>query len=246
MIVYKATNIINNKVYIGQTIKTLEQRRKTHESSPDYNSAYFQRAIKKYGKINFKWEVLEVCQTRVQLNTQEKFWIAFYCSNKVSSGYNLTDGGDSFEFNEEIKKKISQSITGEKNGFFGKKHSASTKQKVSQANKGKKRSQKYKDFLKNKVKGEDNPFFGKKHTEETKRKISIKRSGVSWGNHSDLSKKKISDSRKSNPNIRGKHLSESCKAKMSLKLTGQKKSDSTKNKMSIARKKYWENKRKLI
>lgn len=254
MIIYKVTNIVNNKIYIGQTIKSLNLRRKIHEETPLKYCAYFQKAIKKYGKESFVWEELEICQTREQLNKQEKFWIKFYNSNESKFGYNLTNGGDSFEFNEATKKKISESITGEKNGFYGKKHLEETKQKVSIANKGKKRSDTYKKLLSENVSGDKNPFYGKKHSLETKEKISRSRIGISWGKHSIESRKKISISRKKNFHpLKGKPLTYECKRKISLKLKGrkvseetksklrgQKRSKETRDKMSISAKLGWE------
>ena len=50
MIIYKVTNIINGKCYIGQTIKSLDHRRKTYYYSMKYDSCYFHNALKKYNK----------------------------------------------------------------------------------------------------------------------------------------------------------------------------------------------------
>ena len=55
MIIYKATKLINNKTYIGQTVLDLKIRRRQHENSYKYKNCYaFSKAIKKYGKENFK------------------------------------------------------------------------------------------------------------------------------------------------------------------------------------------------
>ena len=57
-LIYKFTNKINNKVYIGQTTQTIEQRTNKHLSQLDDNT-YFHRALKKYGINNFDIEVIE-------------------------------------------------------------------------------------------------------------------------------------------------------------------------------------------
>ena len=91
-LIYKATNLINNKSYIGQTTTSLKQRKKEHETSSKLT--YFHLAIKKYGKENFTWEILENNLTFDILNEREKYWIKFYKSNDKTFGYNLTEGGD--------------------------------------------------------------------------------------------------------------------------------------------------------
>ena len=59
MIIYKVTNIINNKIYIGQTIHSLNIRKSQHERSHEYGyKTAFSNAIKKYGKENFIWEII--------------------------------------------------------------------------------------------------------------------------------------------------------------------------------------------
>lgn len=91
-IIYKATNLINKKVYIGQTTRTLEQRRKEHEK-PSKHNYLFQRAIRKYGKEAFSWQVIDKADDEVALNEKEVAWIAHYRSYK-ENGYNMTIGGD--------------------------------------------------------------------------------------------------------------------------------------------------------
>lgn len=92
-IIYKFTNKINNKIYIGQTTQTLEQRIKKHLSQLNDNT-YFHRALKKYGIDNFIVEIIEQNISLDELNKREKYWVkfydAYYASNK---GYNLTQGG---------------------------------------------------------------------------------------------------------------------------------------------------------
>ena len=109
MIIYKATNLINNKTYIGQTVLDLNTRRRQHENSYKYKSCYaFSRAIKKYGKENFKWEVIDTATTIEELNEKESYYIEFYKSLTSQNGYNLKGGGDNSFLTEEVKQKISK------------------------------------------------------------------------------------------------------------------------------------------
>ena len=107
--IYKITNLINGKVYIGQSID-IQKRWKYHlsdafyKNAPDYN-CIFHQAIRKYGKESFKFEVLEECSPE-DLNSREKFYINYYksFSNNHEFGYNMTPGGDR-EFNFSLEPK---------------------------------------------------------------------------------------------------------------------------------------------
>lgn len=95
--IYKITNIVNGKVYIGQS-QNIEERWRAHRSRPfqvnsNYRDNYLYRAIRKYGLSCFLFEVIEECLLK-DLDTQEKFWIAFYKSNNFEFGYNMTEGGE--------------------------------------------------------------------------------------------------------------------------------------------------------
>lgn len=78
---------------------------------------------------------------------------------------------------EAFKKKMREVTLGEKNPFYGKRHTDETKKKISAANKGKTRSEKIKRRMSEMRRGEKNSFFGKQHTEEAKQKMSVKRAG---------------------------------------------------------------------
>ena len=94
MFIYKITNVINNKVYIGQVYnKSIEARfyRHVKEASPK-NPIIVDRAIYKYGKENFIVEQIDTANSIEELNEKEKYWIAFYDSYK--QGYNETPGGN--------------------------------------------------------------------------------------------------------------------------------------------------------
>lgn len=95
--IYKIKNLINGKVYIGQS-QNISQRWVAHRSRP-FNSNATQydcplyRAIRKYGLDNFSFEVLEET-TKDKLNEREIYWIAKFNSNDSIYGYNLTSGGE--------------------------------------------------------------------------------------------------------------------------------------------------------
>ena len=88
-IIYKITNKVNGKSYIGQTRYTIEFRWRQHQHKKD--NTYFHNAIHKYGIENFSIEVLEECDVK-DLNSREIFYIAKY--DTFNNGYNLTVGGD--------------------------------------------------------------------------------------------------------------------------------------------------------
>ena len=125
MWIYKITNVQNNKVYIGQTIRPIEQRFKRHINDALNNilDTHFARAIRKYGKENFIIEQIDTAQTQEELNQKEQYWIQYY--NSVNEGYNETDaisksGGNTYQSKTEeemkvIKEKIRQTKIGSKN-----------------------------------------------------------------------------------------------------------------------------------
>ena len=98
--IYKVTNNINGKVYIGQSIFEIDKRFKEHLSDsqkPSKSSRPFYDAIIKYGKENFSLELVEEVDNEI-LNEREKFWITEYRSYvgfEDCRGYNATLGGDS-------------------------------------------------------------------------------------------------------------------------------------------------------
>jgi group I intron endonuclease len=175
-IVYKATNKVNGKMYIGQTTYSLNVRIKEHLRSVRRKKSkyYFHKAIKKYGIDNFDWEIIVKCNSLEELNRAEIETIKKY--NTFGGGYNLTKGGEGvngYVTSEETKKKISNSLKGKMAGInhpmwgikgeaspnYGKKRTMETKQKMSKSRKGK-------------YVGENHPWYGKKHSEKTIRLLS--------------------------------------------------------------------------
>ena len=106
--IYKITNLITDKIYIGQHI------------GEEFDKKYFgsgkllKDAIKKYGKKNFKKEILEFCQTEEDLNEREKYWIFQLNSTDKNVGYNISFGGQdgcfrNLSHTKEERQKISAS-----------------------------------------------------------------------------------------------------------------------------------------
>lgn len=97
MVIYKATNILNGKIYIGQTRREFRLRLNEYKSNSfnpnnkSYN-LYICRAIRKYDWNNFKWEIIDTATTDNELNNKEIYWIKFY--NSFGDGYNMTEGGE--------------------------------------------------------------------------------------------------------------------------------------------------------
>lgn len=109
-IIYKHTNKITGKCYIGQTCDTMENRWRDHvKDSKKVKPRYkFQHAIKKYKEDNFTHEILEELDSELFTNAAEKYWIKKF--NSLSpNGYNLTDGGDGGRKSEETKSKMRDS-----------------------------------------------------------------------------------------------------------------------------------------
>lgn len=87
--IYKITNKVNGKSYIGQTRYTVEFRWRQHQHKKD--NCYFHNALQKYGADNFIVETLEECDFK-DLDSREIFYIAKY--DTFATGYNTTIGGD--------------------------------------------------------------------------------------------------------------------------------------------------------
>jgi group I intron endonuclease len=89
--IYKLTNRINQKVYVGQTWKTLEERFNNGEG---YESCpYLYNAIKKYGIDKFSYEVIGICYNQEIADKMESVFIEYFNSRNRLFGYNLVRGG---------------------------------------------------------------------------------------------------------------------------------------------------------
>jgi len=114
MIIYKITNKLSGKMYIGQTVQKLSDRWSDHSrpySGQHAHKSAISSAIKLYGKENFTIEQIDSAQTVEELNIKEITYIK--ALNTLSpNGYNLELGGDSKRCHEETKVKISQTLKG--------------------------------------------------------------------------------------------------------------------------------------
>ena len=149
-VIYVIRNKINNKLYIGQTVNNFHRRYGSNLLKNTHNQ-HLKNSIQKYGIENFEIdEEFDIAYSKEELDKLECLYIDIYDS--INNGYNNQTGGS--------------------NG----KHTEETKQKISEANKGKKRSEETKkkisESLKGKYGGENSPMYGKHHSEETKQKIS--------------------------------------------------------------------------
>ena len=113
--IYKITNSINGKIYIG-----------LHKSK-DFDESYWgsgsnlKEDYKKFGKANFTREILEQCDTLKQLNEREQYWIEYLDSRNPLIGYNIQPGGVRFfgyEHPQETKIRLSEKA--KQRGSYGK------------------------------------------------------------------------------------------------------------------------------
>jgi len=145
--VYKHTNLVNGKIYIGITGKKPEKR--WSNGNGYWSNRHFYNAIKKYGwNEGFSHEILESGLSEEEAKQKEIEYIAKF--NSMSpNGYNLTAGGD---------------------GTNGWKMTEEQKKTISLRNKGLKRSEEVREFLRKRQ-------LGKKASEETRKKLSIVHTG---------------------------------------------------------------------
>lgn len=106
--IYKVTNTINNKVYIGFTSCDPEKRWQEHVYASKYTDCKFYRAIRKYGIDKFTMRETYSGEDRGIVLNMEQYFVKE--NNSFLNGYNSTEGGSSYEFTPEVKAKISKSV----------------------------------------------------------------------------------------------------------------------------------------
>ena len=215
--VYKITNTVNGKSYIGISVNEPEKHRiKDHLAGR--GNRIIANAVKKYGKDAFTYEILEANVFDELLPNLEVAYIDKF-NSVAPHGYNLTSGGEKNKIpSKETLRKLSALNSGKKNPNFGKQHSVSTRLKISNAQRGKKRKpltaehrQKISDSNKGKTMsaearlkisaankgqrtGENNHNYGKRFSSEHRRKIGESNKGKTI---SESHRKKISRANRS-------------------------------------------------
>lgn len=106
--IYKTTNTLNDKIYIGQHLHF------TFDKYYKGSGLILVNAFKKYGKENFKCELLEECDSLEEMNYKEAYYINLYNSTDPNIGYNIKPGGNNANQSEETKRKISDRLVGKK------------------------------------------------------------------------------------------------------------------------------------
>ena len=146
-VIYLVINKINNKIYVGQTVGSFQDRYKGDIAKNTHNE-HLRRSIEKYGIDNFYIvEEYKVAYSQEELDYLEDWYITVYDTMNPSMGYNKRGGGSRGKWSEESKQKMSENRKGR---IITKEH----RQKLSIA-----------------FSGENHPFYNKKLTDEHKRKI---------------------------------------------------------------------------
>jgi group I intron endonuclease len=143
VLIYRITNTVNGKVYIGQTIDAdPSERWKAHKSLKSSGNRHWKSAIKKYGWENFLCEVIESFDLtsgvdgRVWLDEREEYWIQHHGSLDREKGYNLRHGGSRGAIPVEECTRISKTLKAyyaeNANPFEGRTHSDETRRILSE------------------------------------------------------------------------------------------------------------------
>lgn len=185
--IYRITNTINHKTYIGQ--------HKYYNSllvEDNYmgSGIHLKRAQKKYGIENFTKEIITIAMSQLEANVLEKYYIEKERKSNIYGCYNIADGGlgGSYERSLETRRKLSLA----QKGKHSMPRSEEQKRNISEAHKGIK--------------------YGPR-SEEHRRKLSEAHKGKHF---SEETRKKMSETRKGKPSGReGKHQSEEAKKKIS-------------------------------
>jgi len=243
-IIYMIRNIINDKKYIGQTIKKINERSTWLEESilRNYNgNPHLINSIKKYNFKNFERKIIDIGHNQKDLDEKEEYYIQKYNTLDPNYGYNLKHGGSHGKHTKKTKKKISEKLKGKNHYKFEK-----TYEEVF----GEKKAKELKNQISKAVSGENNPMFGKKHTIKSKKQMSKNKKGqVSW--NKGLTKETSEGLRTTSEKLKGRefskehrmNISEAKKGKYggeNLPMYGKKRSDLSERNKRRNGKKYEE------
>lgn len=193
MKIYKIVNLINQKIYVGKTVKTIKSRFKVHiKNAKTKINRYLYDAMNHYGYNNFKIELIEDIND-LKGNKRERYWIK-RLKSKYPYGYNMTDGGDGgytlINWSEDKKQELYRKQAEKRKGqhyhtieskkilsdlHIGNKLSTETKIKISNTNKRKGIKPPINIMI-----GENHPMYNKTHTIEAREKISKSKKGKTW------------------------------------------------------------------
>lgn len=202
MLIYKITNTVNGKIYVGKWHgKSAKSRWAMHvahaKSFTSGKKHYFHSAIRKHGPSAFVIEEIAYAETPTELAKLEMFYISELGSYRPSIGYNQTMGGEGEAWTEERRvresaarkarhfkmpldaiDKIRQSKLGEKNPFFRKTHTDKARRKMGDVNRDKPKSAEIRAKIAAGVTGQKNgmygktPWLGKHHTRASRKKMA--------------------------------------------------------------------------
>jgi len=108
-VIYKITNTVTKKAYVGQTSTSLRQRWREHQSdarSKIRSHPYLHHAIRKYGPESFTIEVIDSALLKEDLDAKEQEWIVRLCTMDKQYGYNCTGGGGACVHGPNSRAKI--------------------------------------------------------------------------------------------------------------------------------------------
>jgi group I intron endonuclease len=169
MVIYRATNTINGRQYVGQA-EDFDKRFTAHTRS--YDGTYFHNAITKYGIDVFEWEIICECSSSKDMNEKEIYYISHF-NTLAPNGYNLTKGGTDWKGDmnpaklPHVRQKISEKAKGRKRDDLADKNRQNTGKTYEELY-GKEKAAQMKEKLSKKCAGESNPNYGNKRTSESK------------------------------------------------------------------------------
>ncbi len=251
--IYQITNLVSDKVYVGQTVCPIEKRFAQHiNNALRGNKSFLYDAIRKYGAVNFSLTLLERCFSSEEMNGYEIKYIEQYGSFR--RGYNMTLGGRGTPGHEASnpwnKGKKGVQVAWNK----GKKMGQNFRDKCSKAKMG------HKPWNKGLPK-EMQPNYGKTFSNERRKNISESQRGrtlseeqkenlraINLGKkHSPETRRKMSEAQSGENNANyGKKFSAEYRKKLSLAHMGHATNAETRKKLSIAAKKQWQRQKGLI